>query len=382
MLSMALMASVLAGGSALAQDGEEKPGVASINLNYGSFSTPDADVDGNQALTYAQVAYETERWGAAAAGSFASTSYRTELHDDRFTVSALMDSVLSAFYKTRLGGVSVRAGADVNVPTGKNAFPSEELRRVVTDDIREDLQLVNIYGGGLNITPHAVFTYKSGPVTWGAAFRYIFTGEYDPTSDIEGDDFDPGDRLTGVGSALVDMSGAGKILLTATYSRAGADKQGGREVFRNGDVTQIEARYMRGWTESLKGTLGVVFSTQGKNERLGDGDVLQSETGNANGNSLEFFTLNVYSYSSRALFTGVAGYKTVDENGYSEGEPFHDAGRSLFYLEPGGAFYLRDDLYFAAKVRYTRISDKKDSFSPKDAAYDVFNVDAGFVYSF
>lgn len=377
-----LAAIALTAGAAGAQEAGERPWLVSLNVNHGSFSTGDIDADGTQTLSYAQVAYEAERWGVAAAGSYAATSYDTEASERRFEASAFRDTTLSGYYRFAKGGLAARAGLDVTLPTGKSAFESSELARVMTDDVREDLLLAHTYGGGLNVNPSLALTYKTGPVIWGAGVKYLFVGEYNPTTDADGDDFDPGDVLTGILSALVDGGRAGKLLLTATYTRAGADRQGGREVFREGDSLALEARGIRQWTEAWRSTIGLILGIQEKNERLGDGDVLRSETGNANGDSLEILTTNVYRLASRVSLTGILGYKKVEANGYSDGDALHDAGRSVLYLEPGGAYYLRDDLYVMFRLRYTRVSDKKDAFSPKDAAYDVINADAGVVYSF
>ena len=362
--------------------GEARPWLVSLFANYNKWDTGDVDNDGVQSLVYTQIAYDTQRWGAAVTGTYAGTSYKTTQSEDRFDVKTFTDTAVSTYYSVKHGGLKLRGGVDVSLPTGKSSFSSDELARVIADDIDEDLMLMNSYGAGLNISPHLAATYDMKRVTLGAGLKYVFAGAYDPVTDMDGDEFDPGDRLSLILSVNASAGASGYLMLTGSYTVFDKDRLGGRDVFRNGDMLSLEGRYIRRWTQSLRNTIGVIFTSQDKNEAIGDGDVMKSETGNSNANKIEVFADAAYDLGGRLTLTGIAGYKTVAANGYSEGDDLHDAGRAVIYIDPGMIAFFRDDVYATLKLRYARIEDKKDAFSPENARYGVFNLDAGVVFSF
>lgn len=379
----ALLAALLAGTAGVAHGEDEKrPWLVSLSLNYGSWRTGDLDSDGTQALSFAQVSYEGKSWGAAINGVFVSTSYKASHAEDRFDVTTLADTDISTYYSIKRGGLTLRGGVDVGAPTGKSSYSEDELKKVMVDDLSQDLMLINTYGAGLNVAPHlmAVYRFKWGAAGLGA--RYEFTGEYDPATETAGDEFDPGDRLLLVLNTVARTVGEDYALFSLAYSRYGEDKQSGRGVFRQGDVIIATARYIRKWGGSFTSVAGVTYSTQRKNEVIGDGDTLESERANSNNNSLEAYVSGSYKFSGRLSATGLLGYKEVGANGYHEEDDYYDAGRSKAYIEPGMTWSFSSSVYATLRARYSRVLDKKDAASSEDAAYDVFNVDAGLVYSF
>ncbi|VAX18400.1 hypothetical protein MNBD_NITROSPINAE04-1641, partial [hydrothermal vent metagenome] len=111
-------------------------------------------------------------------------------------------------------------------------------------------------------------------------------------------------------------------------------------------------------------------------------DVLNAELSNSNNNSWEIFANNIYRRSRKLWLMGMLGYKSVSANGYSLGDALYDGGRGKVYIEPGVSWFFSKAMYATGRARYSKIDDRQDAFSAKDAAYNVFNIDLGLVYSF
>ena len=91
---------------------------------------------------------------------------------------------------------------DFKLPTGKASYTEDELHRILIDDLSQDLMLLNSYGGGINISHHMLIAYNMDNIVLGGGIRYEVTGPYDPTSDGDGSDFDPGDQLLVLGNVV------------------------------------------------------------------------------------------------------------------------------------------------------------------------------------
>ena len=360
----------------------ERPWLVSLFSNVNRWDTSDVDNSGGQTLVYSQISYDSDAWGLALTGTYTDTRYSTTQATDSFEVKTFTDTAISSYYSMKSGRTSLRGGVDLSLPTGIHSFSSAQLTRVIADDISEDLMLVNNYGSGLNVSPHLAFTYDMSPVTLGLGAKYIFSGAYDPLTDVDNDSFDPGDQLLLLLSANVSIANNDFFMLFFSYATFGKDKLGSRDVFQNGDIFALEGKYLRQWSQVLRTTFGAVFTTQGKNESTGENNLLKSETGNSNANKIEVFADSAYDIRDRLTLTGVVGYKNVAGNGYSMGDDLYDAGRNVVYLEPGVIFFFDEDIYAMAKVRYSRVADKKDAFSAQDANYNVLNLDLGIVVNF
>jgi len=373
---------LVAGSVGQAWADENRPWLVALYLNHGSFDTSDIDADGRQTIGYAQVVYDRDKWGLGLTSAYVQTKYKTQSSAERLDISGLTNTTITSFYKTSLGGWNLRFGLDVATPTGKTDKSVEELGMEMADDVRDDLLLMNSYGRGLDLAPHISATLKSGPVTWGLGGRYTLAGEYDPTSNAANDNFDPGDNLKAVGSVMLRFRTRNSILLTFMYSTSGEDKQSGKSVFRNGDIYTLETRLVRNWSNELTSTLAFVHNRQTKNKRLAQGAALVSELNNSNVNTTDIFAQNAYVYDRRLTITLVGGYRVAASNGYGEGDTFYDAGRKKVYLEPGVIWSFSESYYSTFRLRYSHVNDKKDAFSSTDAAYQVFRIDTGVVFSF
>ncbi|MBI4667088.1 MAG: hypothetical protein HY751_11850 [Nitrospinae bacterium] len=360
----------------------KNPWLLTISSNYGKWSASDVTSDGNQALGLVQLSYSPGDWGAAVSGTYAKTSYKSATSENRFDVSTLADSDLSLFYMYKTGGLTLRGGLDARLPTGKHSFSTEQLATVMVDELNQELMLLNTYGGGLNIIPNLVAVFSVKPFTFGAGLRYELTGEYDPTTDTEGDNFNPGDRLLALVNGSFSFSDSDIVMLTLSYLNLTRDKQGGADVFRQGDTYSADMKYFRAWGDMFTSILGVTYKTQAKNESLSSESFLLSEASNSNNNILDIYANGTYRYSKEIAIQGVVGVKFVGANGYLEDDPLYDAGLDKIYVEPGVTWYFTESAYVSGKIRYSRIKNKKDALSEADAVYSLYNADVSFVYGF
>lgn len=362
---------------------EARPWLVTLSANHGVWESSDTGGKGNQTVGLAQAAYETSNWGGAVTGNFAKTSYRiNSAQSGNLDISTLTDTNVGGHYNFKWDNYSLRAGLDLNLPTGKRGYTTSQMTKLIVDDINQDLMLVNTYGTGLNVGPYFLAAMQSDSLSVGAGAKYTFMGEYDPAPDTDGDNFDPGDRLMLMLNGMAKVREGDFVILTLIYNTFGKDKSAGQDTFRSGDIFSVEARYVAKWEENFDTAIGALMSIQGKNESLSDGGSLKPETGNSNSNSFQIFVNNVYRYSDEFTFTGVAGYRQVAANGYSAGEGLYDAGRRKIYVEPGLAWHFTLDSFVTVKLRYSRVADKQDTFSPTDADYNVFNLDTAVVFGF
>jgi hypothetical protein len=377
----AALAAILAASPSAWSD-EGGMGMVSLFANVGKWSSGDTGGDGSQALVYSQVAYDAKAWGVAATGSMVQTSYKSSTLQERLDISTLTDTAIATHYGMKWDEATLRLGLDVNLPTGKHAYSDSEINKAILEDVSQDLLLVNVYGAGLNIAPHVLASYRTGFGAVGAGLKYSFAGEFDPTTERSGDNFDPGDKLMAVMTAMILSRGEDYVLLNASYTRAGIDKQGGRDVFHTGDLYGADARYVAKWDGNSQTALAVSLKWQNKNELLDAFGALRPEMDNSNKNSTEVLLNNSYRYTSEVTVTGVAGYKTVAANGYPANNGLYDAGRNKYYIEPGAAWQFSKEAYLSGKLRYSMVKDKQDAFSAVDATYNVYNLDLGVVYTF
>ena len=382
-LALFLAAPALTPSPARAQTSAEKPWLITLSSNYGQWSASGLANSGSQATAFLQAAYGGAAWGGSITGRGARVSYETEQASGKLEFTTLTDTTVATYYLHQRGTVTLRGGVDFMLPTGKHAFTRDELTKVVTDTITQDLMPLNSYGGGLNVNPHLLALWQANQrLTAGIGARYEFTGSYDPVSDTPDDTLDPGDRILGIANAAYALAEGQYLIASFTYSRTGADKQEGQDIYRAGDTLAADARYLRSWTPELTTVVSVSYQTQGKSESQGQGGVLNSELSNSNNNVWEILFNNSWKYSSAFSYLLMAGYKQVLANGYAPGDSLYDGGRTRAFVEPGVTWRFHPLAYAALKARYSYLQDKQDAFAAKDSAYHVFNFDAALVFNY
>ncbi len=274
--------------AAAESDGDEPRFLATFDANHSQFDSGDVDSDGSQSIAYVQLGYGSDAWGVNLVGSAARTDYQTLGGVERFSLTSVNDTDLATFYSFDLPGVTLRAGVDLRSPTGTAALTQNQLGSMMADDLATDLLLLNSFGRGWEVTPHLMAVGAvTDRFTAGLGLRFSLKGEYDPTSDADGDTLDPGDQLLGIVNTVYAVTEEDFIIAGVTYSYTGRDKQEGADVFRSGDTLAVDLRYLWSVTSIVRLTFGAVYQTQGKNERLIEEGVFSAEQANANNNSAE-----------------------------------------------------------------------------------------------
>ena len=198
------LALLISGGSSFAAAQGNKI-VLQVNENSSIWSGDNSPkTEGGQHLVYFSAAYIKENYGVTLLGTYASTTYKNtggQVND--FSLTSLTDSTLSGYYKFSGAGLNIRAGLDLNLPTGNAGFTNTETNALFTDNVVQELNVVNFFGGGLDIAPNFVISKSLANMTLGFGMRYELTGKYDPTTETADDDYDPGDLLTFIGSGML-----------------------------------------------------------------------------------------------------------------------------------------------------------------------------------
>ncbi len=124
----------------------------------------------------------------------AYSSAHTEDGSERNQLSHFTDTALSASYAyTNEERWGLLAGVEVNLPTGKAQLSPQERRAEFGQD--GNFFLVDDFGEGTNIGAYLGASRQFADANAAIHGGYIARGEYDPTSDIERDELDPGDEL-------------------------------------------------------------------------------------------------------------------------------------------------------------------------------------------
>ncbi|MDH5637152.1 MAG: hypothetical protein OEZ04_01525 [Nitrospinota bacterium] len=380
-VALALMVFIPA--TALAQEARSTPWLVAITSNSSSWSASGLDSEGVQNVQYAQLSRREQGWGVAVTGKYVNTSYTNQTGGGKLEISSPTKTSIASYLNYERGAMTLRGGVDLDLPTGKNSYSDIEVEQLITDPLSEDLMMINTYGEGSNVIPHALVAYAfTKAFSVGVGMKYEMTGKYDITVDTEGDELDPGDRILAMANAALKLSDERYLILTASYASATEDKQKDAPVYRQGEITAFELRGMNTFNSGLTLIASAAVKSQGKNQTLGEGNQLAPELVNSNNNSWQVFAAGTYPVTGKIKAAAVAGYKVVSANGYEEGHPLQDAGRTAMFIEPGAKWSPKESMYVTLKGRYTAISDNKDTFSKEDASYTVTNLDLGLAWAF
>ena len=371
-----------AAGGSFAAAKEEKI-ILQLNENSSRWSGDNSPgKKGGQNLAYYSLAYLRKDYGVTFLGSYANTSYvYSGGQPNDFSLGSMTDSTVSSYYKfNTAGGFKVRAGLDLNLPTGKAGFTNSEFGALFTDNVVQELNVVNFFGGGLNIAPNFIVSKPVAGMTMGLGLRYEFTGKYDPTTETPNDDYDPGDLLTFMGSGMFRPDKRSLIVADLRAVMSTRDRRGGEDFFKQGNVYNLNLRYIRKY-DSFRAMLFASYGMQDKNQSIGSTTgILTTEDRNTNNNKYELFTYVYYNYTSKVGISGIFGYKNVlSNNGAGD---LKDAGYTKVYIGGGSTFTVSDSLFWTAELRLFRVNNGADAQEKQSTTYNGFNVDFGLVYTF
>jgi len=332
------------------------------------------------------------QYGIMLLGNYVETSfvYNSDNSKNDFSLNRFTDTIISTFYLfAPLPILQLRLGVDINLPTGKTDFSNDQINSLFIDNIIADLVPVSSFGKGIGFSPNIIGTLalgKSMQIGFGA--RYEFSGEYDPTSEVANDNYNPGDSLMLLGSFMYLSPNASRFVLDgqAVFTSRDRDQTLG-DVFKQGDQYKISGRYVIPY-KSLSVTLGVSYSTQGKNQAIGSSGGVVTEDRNTNNNQWETYLFGTYALAKSFSVTWNYGYKKTLPNSVNSTDPLFDGGWTKQTVGGGIIYDLSKLVYMTANISLFRLKNRGDTMqtdtsgNPINADYDGINTNVGFVYSF
>ncbi|GAK49475.1 hypothetical protein U14_00697 [Candidatus Moduliflexus flocculans] len=299
-------------------------------------------------------------------------------------LTSLTDTYFTATYALLTAPIGISLGIDTDLPTGAERLNANERAAEVGEN--HDLFEVDDFGEGFDFGVNLGLAKAFGAVSLSLNGGYRFNGEYDPTSDIEDDDYDPGDQ-TRI-AALLKWQASTQFSLDASmaYAHFTEDKRDGSASFQEGD------RLSLGETFKLNTQIGkpmsIVFALQqtfqAKNKALSADGMLYTEPENVNGS--EFFgTLDLlYSYSSRCTLRMIGDIRYYGESDLQNDEAGlpYDGQRIRYGFGPGVIYQPNAHIGLNGLFKYFILDQSKDIQLPQDATFHGANVSIGMTYTF
>jgi hypothetical protein len=326
------------------------------------------------------VSYEQEQFSVYAESAYSAANVEPE-NEDESSLSTFTDTHIALSYLFLDLPVGIRFGLDINLPTGKERLDAQE--RLAEAGERHDLFEVDDFGEGLNIGASFGLLKEFGRVSLLVDGGYIFSGEFDPTSDIPDDTINPGDQILLVGFLNWQMSSEVIFEVFGVYSHFLADQLNGEDNFREGEKISFGSSL-----ELDRIPFGMLFSVQyvlqGKDEESSEGS-LQKESENSNGD--EMFTILDINYE---LSPSVTVQLIGDVRHYGESERKDDlfnlpiSGKRIRYaMGPGVLYKVNNHITCTGLVKYFKMEQEQDlAVGEEDNTYEGVNLAVGMTYTF
>ena len=250
---------------------------------------------------------------------------------------------------------------DYNLPAGKATLSSEENNVLLVDSY---LTQQSQFGEGHNITPGISVTHALNTNNViGFGVGYSLKGEFDPNSEVENDDIDPGDEI----NVTTQWQYSGQNLAVGSgiiYNHFGRTRRDGIDFYQKG--RRISYNLTWGWTLPWQGwqdhhldTL-VRFTQQRLDENFsGSARELQREAFNVNGNSW-YSTLAWNKFLRAHNFRLATDLLDVKQNDYPRSSINFDAGRRRFGYAATYRYHFNQQGYFLLTARRYKVQNKAE----------------------
>jgi hypothetical protein len=336
-----------------------------------------AGQDGHQVLAPLSLAFDTPFWGLSLRGAVGDSARDPGGNRQSGQITGLTDSTLAGYYRWVVADVEIRAGLNLDLPTGVSRLKTRDLAAIQD----EDLALLERFGEGFDVNP-TITAYRSfGRFGVGGGVGYLWTGEYDPTEDIPGDDLDPGDELTVTALADVSIADATRLIGTVTYTMFSADSLGGRDTFQEGD--ELDFRVTLEWRPE-PWWIAVTFRdiVRFKAERLDAAGRLTTEPRNSRGNDIRGAVVVGYIFDEFWTIQGVVEVKHVFANDYPESDPLFDGGRTKIAIGPTVTWLPHRRFGIEGGFRYFFMDVERSPFFPQSGTINGVHADVRVLYRF
>ncbi len=334
-----------------------------------------AGQNGHEVLGPFSLAFDTPRWGVSVRGAY-GTSERDPGVVPSGSITGFTDTTLSGYYRLVLGDTEIRAGLNLDLPTGKSRLSSRDVAAIQD----EDLVALDRFGEGLDVNPTLTVYHNFGAFGLGLAAGFLWTGEYDPTTE-PADDIDPGDEVTVAGLGDVYLADAVRLIGRVAYTYYTVDQRRGRDSFREGDeidlLVTVEWRPEPWW---LVLTLRDII--RDKAERIGAGGLLVTEAQNSKGNEFRAGLTAGYILSDAWSVQGSVDVRRIEANDYAKGDPLHDGGRTKVAFGPGIRWTPHRRLAVEAGFRYFVMDVEEGPLFPRAGTINGVHADVLVTYRF
>lgn len=340
-----------------------------------------AGQSGRQVLLPWSLGFDTPTWGVSGRGALGHSERDPGGGAETGSMTGLVDTTLSGYYRLRVAGAEVKLGLDLDLPTGDATgvarLPTRDLAAVQD----EDLVTVERFGEGFDVNP-TVTAYRSfGAFGLGLGLGYHRTGKYDPTRDAAHDDLDPGDELTVVALGDVYATDTIRLMALVAYTRFTADERGGRELFREGD--ELDLRVSVEWRpEPWWAAVAVRDVVRFKAERPDAGGGLVTEARNSHGNDIRVGATVGYVLDDAWSLQAAVDLRHVAANDYAAGDPLRDGGRTKVAVGPSVTWTPHRTFAVDAGLRYFLMDVKQGPAFPRSGTIHGVHADVRVTYRF
>lgn len=317
-----------------------------------------AGQSGHQVLAPFSLAFDAPQWGLAVRSAY-GTSERDPGTAPSGSITGFTDTTLTGYYRLLFKGTELRAGLDLDLPSGVSRLRPREV--VAVQD--PDLVTLRRFGEGFDINPTLAAYRNFGRFGLGLGLGYLVTGEYDPTTQPS-DTLDPGDELTVAVLADLYATDTIRLMFRAAYTSFSADERRGVDAFREGD--ELDLLLTTEWRpEPWWATLTLRNVVRFKAERVDPAGRLITEPRSSNGNEFRAGLTLGYVLTDAWGIQGGVEVLYVDANDFPRGDALHDGGRTKVAFGPGVTWTPSRILGVEASVRYFVMDAEQGPFFPR-----------------
>jgi hypothetical protein len=336
-----------------------------------------AGQDGRQILVPLALYFDAPFWGVNVRGAVGKSERDPGGGRQIGEITGFTDTTVSGYYRFVISDVEIRPGLNLDLPSGVTRLKTRDLAAIQD----EDLALLERFGEGFDVNP-TISAYRNfGRFGIGGGVGYLWTGEYNPTKDIPGDDIDPGDELTVTLLGDVYLAEATRLVGTVSYTMFSADQLGGRDSFREGD--ELDFRVSVEWRpEPWWVVVSLRDIVRFKAERVAASGRLQTEPSNSRGNDIRGSVVVGYIIDDAWTIQGAVEVKHVFANDYPESNVLFDGGRTKVAIGPTVTWLPHRRFGIETGFRYFFMDVERSPFFPRAGTINGVHADLRVMYRF
>jgi hypothetical protein len=336
-----------------------------------------AGQSGHQILVPLALYFDAPFWGVNVRGAVGQSVRDPGGGRQEGEILGFTDTTVAGYYRWVISDVEIRAGLNLDLPTGVSQLKIRDLAAIQD----EDLALLERFGEGFDVNP-TISAYRNfGRFGLGGGVGYLWTGEYDPTEDIPGDDLDPGDELTITVLGDVYVAEATRLVGTVSYTMFSADQLGGRDAFQEGD--ELDFRLSLEWRpEPWYVVVSFRDIVRFKAERLNAAGRLDTEPSNSRGNDIRGSVVVGYIFDDVWTVQGAVEVRHVLANDYATSDPLYDGGRTKIAVGPTVTWLPHRRFGIESSFRYFFMDVERSPFFPQAGTINGVHADLRVMYRF